>query len=944
MKHRFWKRLTAFILSLCLLLGAMPLQALAAVSQTKHNSVAENQAILEKLQALTGSEEEASAALAAMRDMGLVDEDGNLLQTEKVTLNGQEMTLDQVKDYIAGCDDGGLSQTVDIDGTEVSLENLSVMLAIEEQMDLLREFFNDEAPDLTPEQQASLESLANQLQTQGITLQNQAAREGSFTFASGVDHSAQVSMNLAADNAPTTTDGSFAVPNEAGAVTVTFQLNHPVEKDVTFTVRTLDGSAKAGTNYETLDEQTVTISAEDNSASVDIIITPEENEWTNDDLWSGDKVFFIQATDITNALFDGGNHSLLQAVRITEELPEYDYEEENPWFPTGVSATYGNPTLPIQVQFDQNAFSYSDDEGETSSIVSQSTGTLDEDAMKKLVGIPSLQYFIRNSLSHITLSWFYPDMTTALPPDTEYAQQINWFYRPPFALYNPDQVANGNESEVRPRTYSYYGMYAVGVGEFTDPPAYGLHNFMYEKMGLRLGEQPSQLKEVGFDLQDDPLKEGDFKKFFDENFKMPVIDKNSDLPVGLGPLDFTDPVVQEAMPAIATGSSYDACLADSMEYVLSTTPTTLQAERNAVLEEGGLELYRHVGIQSILEYVDNCTNWSKDNVKITDFKDCALNHVKIDVDAMRPSLTLSDKVAPILVEIAPQGVPTNGYKLGETVPITVTFDGPVKVTGKETLLVNKSVDDDGTVKTKGTQCEIVESVGTITRTVTFLYEVQAGDSIGLRINEISSFTDTANNESKQTALGDEGKGIVVDNVVDDTIPHWAAIAGVDTDAEGTDASNKEYLPGTTQGKILITLSGNENVNSWLTSATDRNTRVEYENETYFKSKSLAASLEGGAQDKLIDLYINEAGTKMIGDMTFAVDLKEGHTYAVELFDLTETDPEEGQLQPMFGLYTGFTIPAPVFLDGTDDLEISLPSNWPEAGESYTNDLGEQAGH
>ena len=340
MKHRFWKRLTAFILSLCLLLGAMPLQALAAVSQTKHNSVAENQAILEKLQALTGSEEEASAALAAMRDMGLVDEDGNLLQTEKVTLNGQEMTLDQVKDYIAGCDDGGLSQTVDIDGTEVSLENLSVMLAIEEQMDLLREFFNDEAPDLTPEQQASLESLANQLQTQGITLQNQAAREGSFTFASGVDHSAQVSMNLAADNAPTTTDGSFAVPNEAGAVTVTFQLNHPVEKDVTFTVRTLDGSAKAGTNYETLDEQTVTISAEDNSASVDIIITPEENEWTNDDLWSGDKVFFIQATDITNALFDGGNHSLLQAVRITEELPEYDYEEENPWFPTGVSATY----------------------------------------------------------------------------------------------------------------------------------------------------------------------------------------------------------------------------------------------------------------------------------------------------------------------------------------------------------------------------------------------------------------------------------------------------------------------------------------------------------------------------------------------------------------------------------------------------------------------------
>lgn len=44
--------------------------------------------MLQQLEALTGGESEAAAALATMRDLGLVDENGNLLQTRTVTLDG----------------------------------------------------------------------------------------------------------------------------------------------------------------------------------------------------------------------------------------------------------------------------------------------------------------------------------------------------------------------------------------------------------------------------------------------------------------------------------------------------------------------------------------------------------------------------------------------------------------------------------------------------------------------------------------------------------------------------------------------------------------------------------------------------------------------------------------------------------------------------------------
>ena len=139
MKYRMPKRLLAALLCACLLVTSLPLQALAAVDVTKGTSAQENAQLLQQLEALTGGESEAAAALATMRDLGLVDENGNLLQTRTVTLDGQEMTLDQVRDYLETCKEEDLDKMVEVDGTQVTLENLATMMAIEAEIDRVRE-------------------------------------------------------------------------------------------------------------------------------------------------------------------------------------------------------------------------------------------------------------------------------------------------------------------------------------------------------------------------------------------------------------------------------------------------------------------------------------------------------------------------------------------------------------------------------------------------------------------------------------------------------------------------------------------------------------------------------------------------------------------------------------------------------------------------------------
>ena len=432
MKYRMPKRLLAALLCACLLVTSLPLQALAAVDVTKGNSAQENAQLLQQLEALTGGESEAAAALATMRDLGLVDENGNLLQTRTVTLDGQEMTLDQVRDYLETCKEEDLDKMVEVDGTQVTLENLATMMAIEAEIDCVREtYFSGETPDLTEEQQAALESLANQLETQGITLYNPDA----LTFPSGVDHGARVSVQVSGTGVTANTDGSVTVPNSAATLTATFSLAAVAKADVTFQVRTLDGSSVKGTNYTAV-EKTVTIPTGETSVTAEIPLLKEDNTWTNDNLWSGDKVFYLQANNITGALFAGDTHSLTQAVRIQD---------------TSISAD------PFLTSVDTYAYDSGSDVDVWTKIPGEYSFEVYHDDEK---------YFLKHSVTQAKMSWRVPTLGISVGDNRE-------------TLMRPDTVYyidTGVDAESRAATEQYHAIRMNGVIQASSHVGYDLQN------------------------------------------------------------------------------------------------------------------------------------------------------------------------------------------------------------------------------------------------------------------------------------------------------------------------------------------------------------------------------------------------------------------------------------------------------------------------------------
>ena len=225
-----------------------------------------------------------------------------------------------------------------------------------------------------------------------------------------------------------------------------------------------------------------------------------------------------------------------------------------------------------------------------------------------------------------------------------------------------------------------------------------------------------------------------------------------------------------------------------------------------------------------------------------------------------------------------------------------------------------------------------ESAGTITRTVTFLYEVQAAESSSLKIGNLSSFTDVSGNSGTVVNLNR-----TVADVIDTNIPHWAALTNVTTDAE-----NGAYAPGVTTGTLTVTLHEDEDVRSWLTQegATDPNDKLEGAYAEYSRSTVLGASMDGG--ETIIPLYTAPDGGQMVGKLEFPVSTEDDVTHVVEFFELQDGKPitsgerEDAKPVPFFGIYTSFVAQQAMFL-GEGDVTFTTPADWPEDGQRVFGD-------
>ena len=164
------KRILSILLICCMVLTMLPTTAFAAVSDSLGNTPEENQEILEQLSALTGGSSD--QVLSMLNALGLLDEDGNFKVDQTITLDGQVLTLAAVMEQLEN-PATDLTRIADVDGTPVALGDLKTMIQIEQELQRIKDtYFSDR--EFTGEALENLNSLTEQLELQGISLQYSA--------------------------------------------------------------------------------------------------------------------------------------------------------------------------------------------------------------------------------------------------------------------------------------------------------------------------------------------------------------------------------------------------------------------------------------------------------------------------------------------------------------------------------------------------------------------------------------------------------------------------------------------------------------------------------------------------------------------------------------------------------------------------------------------------
>ena len=165
------KRILSILLVCCMVLTMLPTAAFAAVSDSLGNTPEENQAILEQLSALTGGSSD--QVLSMLNALGLLDEDGNFKVDQTITLDGQVLTLAAVMELLED-PATDLTRIADVDGTPVALGDLKTMIQIEQELQRIKDTYFS-GREFTGEALKNLNSLMEQLELQGISLQYSAS-------------------------------------------------------------------------------------------------------------------------------------------------------------------------------------------------------------------------------------------------------------------------------------------------------------------------------------------------------------------------------------------------------------------------------------------------------------------------------------------------------------------------------------------------------------------------------------------------------------------------------------------------------------------------------------------------------------------------------------------------------------------------------------------------
>ncbi len=345
------KRFLALVLCLCMTLTLLPTTAFAALSDSLGNTPRENQAILEQLSALTGGSSD--QVLSVLNALGLLDEDGNFKVDQTITLDGQVLTLAAVMELLEN-PATDLTRIADVDGTPVALGDLKTMIQIEQELQRIKDTYFS-GREFTGEALENLNSLMEQLELQGISLQYSASAtkpEGVET----VDMRGMMSQTLE-DLANNSWDsGTFTVySGKPVGFSYRIQKGQLSEyiTDVKISIGETSGVAQDDGSYKLTYDVGSTFSLGGCKITVEVKTKGGNPDWRKDSYSYGDLLGMIEFYDADNLVFyDGASYAdhcqlkLIKTVGVptiqtSMTAPNYEYKKT----PDSISSELWIPLL-----------------------------------------------------------------------------------------------------------------------------------------------------------------------------------------------------------------------------------------------------------------------------------------------------------------------------------------------------------------------------------------------------------------------------------------------------------------------------------------------------------------------------------------------------------------------------------------------------------------------
>ena len=330
------KRILSILLVCCMVLTMLPTAAFAAVSDSLGNTPEENQAILEQLSALTGGSSD--QVLSMLNALGLLDEDGNFKVDQTITLDGQVLTLAAVMELLEN-PATDLTRIADVDGTPVALGDLKTMIQIEQELQRIKDTYFS-GREFTGEALENLNSLMEQLELQGISLQYSASATAPVGVET-VDMSGMMSQTLGASANNSWSSGTFTVYRGKPA-----GFSYRIQKgqlsdyitNVEVSIGAVSGVEQSDGSYKLTYDVGSTFSLGGCKITVEVTTRGGNPAWLENSYSYGDLLGMIEFYDAENLVFYDGasyaDHCQLKLIKtvddpaIKTEMTAPNYEEE----------------------------------------------------------------------------------------------------------------------------------------------------------------------------------------------------------------------------------------------------------------------------------------------------------------------------------------------------------------------------------------------------------------------------------------------------------------------------------------------------------------------------------------------------------------------------------------------------------------------------------------